>query len=94
MAFLTPDQIDRLTTGVVGLIQQTLQDQPPAADAIQSTDRPFLTTQEAARLLGRRPQTLRGWASSEQGLLRPHRIGRRLMWPTTEIRALLKIEAK
>jgi DNA-binding XRE family transcriptional regulator len=32
-----------------------------------------ITTDEAAKLIGRKPQTLRAWAASESGLLKPCR---------------------
>jgi hypothetical protein len=51
--------------------------------------RSALPTREAAAHLGRADQTLRAWASSETGLLRPLRIGGRLAWPVRDIRALL-----
>lgn len=41
--------------------------------------------------LGRAPQTLRLWASGENGPLRPLRINGRLAWPTAEIRRLLGV---
>ena len=47
---------------------------------------PNLRTEQAAHYLNRRPQTLRGWACSEDGPLRPLRINGRLAWPVSEIR--------
>lgn len=91
---LTADQVEAVAEAVTralpDLIRQTLATHaatPPAT--IDTETRPFLPTPEAARLLGRRPQTLRVWACEGNGLLRPHRIGSRLMWSTAEIRALL-----
>lgn len=51
--------------------------------------RTAIDTKTAAFHLNRRPQTLRAWASSEKGPVRPIRIGGRLAWPVEEIRALL-----
>lgn len=48
-----------------------------------------LPTQEMARLLNRRPQTLRRWAAYEDGPLRPLRINGRLLWPLAEAQRLL-----
>ena len=48
-----------------------------------------LSTNEAAQLLNRKPQTLRAWACLENGPIRPIRINGRLAWPVAQIRALL-----
>lgn len=55
--------------------------------------RPAVDTAAAAHYLNRRPQTLRGWASSEKGALRPIRIHGRLAWPTAAIKQLLGVPA-
>lgn len=55
--------------------------------------RPRVPTDQAAHYLGRRPQTLRGWASAEtfpEGL-RPVRVNGRLAWPVAGIRAVLGV---
>lgn len=39
--------------------------------------------------LNRRPQTLRSWASTEQGALRPIRICGRLAWAVADIKRVL-----
>jgi hypothetical protein len=44
----------------------------------------------AAYHLGRKPQTLRVWASSETGPLRPVRVNGRLAWPVADIRRVLR----
>lgn len=54
-------------------------------------DRTHVDTACAAYHLGRRPQTLRAWASAEQGPIRPVRVNGRLAWPVAEIRAVLQI---
>ena len=52
--------------------------------------RSHVDTATAAFHLNRRPQTLRTWACSEHGLLRPTRINGRLAWSVKEIRKLLE----
>ena len=42
----------------------------------------------AAYRLNRQSQTLRCWASREDGPLRPFRVHGRLMWPTARLREL------
>jgi predicted DNA-binding transcriptional regulator AlpA len=49
----------------------------------------FLTTKEAAKALGYAEQTLRGWASTEGGPIRPSKLGRQNRWSGDEILALL-----
>jgi hypothetical protein len=51
--------------------------------------RTHVDTASAAFHLGRRPQTMRVWASTEQGPIRPVRINGRLSWSVDEIRRLL-----
>lgn len=53
--------------------------------------RSALPTPEAARHLGRQPQTLRLWACNEDGPLRPLRVHGRLLWPVAELRRLLGV---
>lgn len=55
--------------------------------------RAALGTAEAAAHLGLRPQTLRGWACSEQGAIRPLRMNGRLRWPVAEIKRVLGLPA-
>jgi len=52
--------------------------------------RTHVDTASAAHHLGRRPQTMRVWALTEQAPIRPVRINGRLSWPVAEIRRLLK----
>jgi hypothetical protein len=52
-------------------------------------NRTVIDTNAAAFHLGRKPQTLRKWASYEDGPLRPIRINGRLAWPVAEILRLL-----
>lgn len=51
--------------------------------------RSAITTAEAAYHLNLKPQTLRIWACTEHGPIRPVRIQNRLAWRVAEIRALL-----
>ncbi len=51
--------------------------------------RTHVDTACAAYHLGRKAQTMRVWASTQQGPLRPVRINGRLSWPVAEIRRLL-----
>ena len=51
-----------------------------------------IPTEQAAFYLNRKPQTLRIWAMSECGLIRPLRINGRLAWPVKEIRKVLGME--
>lgn len=50
--------------------------------------REFITTDEAAYYLNRRPQTLRSWAMDGR-VINPRRVNGRLAWPVSEIRKLL-----
>jgi hypothetical protein len=52
--------------------------------------RTHVDTACAAYHLGRKPQTMRVWASLENGPLRPIRVNRRLAWPVEGIRRLLR----
>ena len=49
----------------------------------------ILSTPEAARLLRRKPNTLRKWACFDSGPIKPIRIGNRLQWKTADIARLL-----
>jgi hypothetical protein len=49
----------------------------------------YVDTATAAYYLNRKPQTLRSWASLDNGPIRPKRGTGRLAWSVREIRALL-----
>ncbi len=49
----------------------------------------LLTTEEAALVMNRKPQTLRGWACLGTGPIAPVRIHGRLGWRKDQIEALL-----
>ena len=51
--------------------------------------RDTLTTEEAAPTINRSPQTMRKWACTESGPIRPIRINRRLAWRVSDLRTLL-----
>jgi len=59
---------------------------------LESITKPTVNTEEAAHYLNRRPQTLRAWASQENGPLRPLRVHGRLGWPVSGIKSLLGLE--
>jgi hypothetical protein len=59
---------------------------------IENETRTHITTAEAAFYLNRLPQTLRGWACTEKGLIRPVRINGRLAWPVKDIRKALGLD--
>lgn len=62
-------------------------------NALDSIDRQFLTTNEAAHFLNRQPQTLRNWATTNRGPIKCVRLAGRLVWPTDAIRALIATAA-
>ena len=67
----------------------------PAADVtpvykpLEQVSTPTLPTDAAAHYLNRKPQTLRAWASLENGAMRPVRINGRLAWNVAKIKSLL-----
>lgn len=64
---------------------------PQQFPTLESVTRPTVDTATCAHFLNRRPQTLRGWASLDNGPLRPIRISGRLHWMTEDIRRLLGV---
>ena len=60
---------------------------------LQKVTRPTVPTAQAAYYLNRRPQTLRSWASVENGPIRPIRVNGRLAWPVLQMRAILAGES-
>jgi hypothetical protein len=55
----------------------------------------FLTTEQAASALGRKPNTLRTWASKETGDIQPaFKVGREHRWRADDILALEKTKQK
>jgi len=53
--------------------------------------RTHVDTVSAAFYLCRKPQTMRVWASTKRGPIRPIRINGRLAWPVAAIRQVLGI---
>lgn len=51
---------------------------------------PLLSTNEAARILILKPQTLRKWAMDGSGPIQPIKIGNRLRWRLSDIEELCK----
>ena len=60
---------------------------------LRTETRTHVPTAIAAHWLTRAEQTMRGWASSEAGPIRPIRVSGRLAWPVSEIRRLLGVAA-
>ena len=60
---------------------------------IEQVNRPNVPTEQAAYYLDRKQQTLRAWASLENGPLRPLRINGRLAWPVSQLRRVLGVKA-
>ncbi|MES2017009.1 MAG: DNA-binding protein [Pseudomonadota bacterium] len=60
-----------------------------AFPAIDTEARSHVETATAAYWLNRKPQTLRAWASQENGPLRPTRVHGRLAWSVSEIRTIM-----
>jgi hypothetical protein len=48
----------------------------------------YVGTAQAAAALARTPQTLRHWAHTGRGPIKPARINKRLAWPVARIREL------
>ncbi|WP_081651634.1 hypothetical protein [Cupriavidus sp. WS] len=61
---------------------------PPGLASIAGA-RDAITTNEAAPIINRRPQTLRKWACLENGPIRPVRINGRLAWKVADLAKLL-----
>ena len=60
-----------------------------ALTPLDAEPRSAIPTPEAAQHLNRKPQTLRGWACTESGPIRPVRINGRLAWKVSDLRKLL-----
>ena len=56
---------------------------------VEQETRSHVETACASYHLNRRPQTLRSWASTEQGAMRPVRVNGRLAWSVLDIKRLL-----
>jgi hypothetical protein len=62
---------------------------PISLTPLAEEPRSVLPTAEAAKHINRTEQTLRRWASTGTGPLKPRRIGGRLGWSTAELRELM-----
>jgi hypothetical protein len=71
--------------------RQTIAQHMPSFVPLDLEQRTHVDTSCAAHHLGRKAQTMRVWASTEQGPIRPIRINGRLAWPVAEIRQLLGV---
>ncbi|RMD00146.1 DNA-binding protein [Aquitalea palustris] len=65
---------------------------PPALQAHIDAGKGALTTEEAAVLLGFKPQTLRKWMCYGEGPkgLKPLKIGHAVRWPIEQLASLLQ----
>lgn len=61
---------------------------------LERVTRPMLTTAEAAYYLNRKPQTLRVWACTEEGPIRPVRLHGRLGWRLSDVCRLLGVDQR
>ena len=88
---------------IAALFQQFIAQLPPAQieqltarktdgfPDLRTETRTHVPTAIAAHWLTRAEQTMRGWASSESGAIRPIRVSGRLAWPVADIRRLLGV---
>ena len=53
--------------------------------------RPAVDTATAAYYLNRKQQTLRAWATYQNGPVNPIRVGGRLAWKTADLRRVLMV---
>ena len=67
--------------------------QIPPGLAATAAGRDCLTTEEAAKTLNRKVQTLRKWACLENGPVRPVRLNGRLLWRVADLARLLAGES-
>ena len=84
-----------MQTATLSNIKAKCREKPPSYFVpLELVNKPNVDTAHAAHVLGRQPQTLRGWACLENGPLRPIRVHGRLAWPVAELRRLLAGGAK
>lgn len=69
---------------------RTTAQRTPTFVPLDLEQRTHVDTASAAHHLGWRPQTMRAWASTERGPIRPVRINGRLSWSVAEIRRVLR----
>lgn len=71
------------------VISKTRNTPPSIIVPIDEELRLVIKTNLAAYHLSMSPQTLRYWAMSETGPIKPVRIGNRLLWRVADLKALL-----
>lgn len=59
-------------------------------EAAKSDAPDLLTTNEAADMLRLSPRTLWNWSSEGRGLLRPVKVGSRLLWRRSDVERVLR----
>lgn len=59
---------------------------------LELVTRPAVDTASAAFYLNRKQQTLRAWATYQNGPVNPIRVGGRLAWKTSDLRRVLMVE--
>ena len=82
--FMLTEQVCKLQLDIVNLSKRI-----SAVPAETTPNRLVLTTKEAAHLLNRAPQTLRVWATYENGPIQPQRVRGRLLWSTEDVMKLI-----
>lgn len=83
---MTPLAFQQFNQDMKTVLKAKQEKSYPPLDSVTST---ALPTDATAFYLNRKNQTLRAWASLENGPLRPVRINGRLAWSVSEIRKLL-----
>lgn len=58
-------------------------------DPLESLTQTHIPTAQAAFYLNYSQSRMRLWSSTGSGPLKPSKVGRKLLWPVSEIRALL-----
>jgi hypothetical protein len=64
----------------------------PIFPPLELVTKPNLSTEEAGYYLNRKPQTLRNWAATERGPIRPIRVGGLLAWPTRDVKRIAGVQ--
>jgi hypothetical protein len=91
--FRVDARISRQRSGVFTNKHEDIQMRPAMKQPfppIEEEARSHVGTSATAFYLNRKDQTLRSWASLENGPLRPVRINGRLAWAVADIKRLLK----
>jgi hypothetical protein len=67
--------------------------EPHTFPPLEAVTAPTVPTAQAAHYTNRRPQTLREWACTDSGPIRPLRVNGRLAWPVARIREVMGVAA-